>query len=36
MHSNAIAEVLDEEPEVSRFYAELVPIHITPDEFWAR
>ncbi len=35
-HANEIAEVLDEEPEVSRFYAELVPIQITPDEFWAR
>jgi hypothetical protein len=31
-----IADVLDEQPEVSRFYAELVPIKITPDEFWSR
>jgi hypothetical protein len=27
---------LDEEPEVSRFYAELVPTHIAPEEFWSR
>jgi hypothetical protein len=31
-----IAQVLDEEPEVSRFYAELVPVEISPEEFWAR
>ena len=31
-----IAEVFDEYPEVSRFYAELVPIKITPEEFWSR
>lgn len=31
-----IADVLDSEPEVSRFYAELVPTQISPDEFWAR
>lgn len=31
-----IATVLDEEPEVSRFYAELVPIEILPEEFWSR
>jgi hypothetical protein len=31
-----IASVLDEEPEVSRFYAELVPIKLTPEEFWSR
>lgn len=35
-HSKEIADVLDEEPEVSRFYAELVPVQISPDEFWAR
>ncbi len=27
---------MDEEPEVSRFYAELVPTHISPEEFWSR
>ncbi len=27
---------MDEEPEVSRFYAELVPVHISPEEFWSR
>lgn len=27
---------MDEEPEVSRFYAELVPLQIPPEEFWAR
>jgi hypothetical protein len=31
-----ISEVLDEEAEVSRFYAELVPAVISPEEFWAR
>jgi len=31
-----IASVLDEEPEISRFYTELVPLTIPPDEFWAR
>lgn len=31
-----IADVLDDEPEVSRFYAELVPIQISPEEFWSR
>mmetsp|Transcript_22583 Transcript_22583/g.50629 ORF Transcript_22583/g.50629 Transcript_22583/m.50629 type:complete len:246 (-) Transcript_22583:2433-3170(-) len=30
-----IAAVLDQEPEVSRFYAELVP-SMTPDEFWSK
>jgi myosin heavy subunit len=35
-YSKQIASVLDEEPEVSRFYAELVPLQIKPDEFWAR
>jgi len=34
--ANDIGTVLDEEPEVSRFYAELVPAQITPEEFWAR
>eukprot|EP00607_Mallomonas_marina_P008644 CAMPEP_0182423648 /NCGR_PEP_ID=MMETSP1167-20130531/9718_1 /TAXON_ID=2988 /ORGANISM="Mallomonas Sp, Strain CCMP3275" /LENGTH=517 /DNA_ID=CAMNT_0024602825 /DNA_START=34 /DNA_END=1587 /DNA_ORIENTATION=+ len=31
-----IAQVLDQEMDVSRFYADLVPINITADEFWAR
>mmetsp|Transcript_54395 Transcript_54395/g.94960 ORF Transcript_54395/g.94960 Transcript_54395/m.94960 type:complete len:457 (-) Transcript_54395:202-1572(-) len=31
-----IARVLDEESEVSRFYAELVPISMSPEEFWGR
>ena len=36
--SNAteIAAVLDAEPDVSRYYAELVPISITPEQFWSR
>jgi BSD domain len=28
--------ILDEEVDVSRYYAELVPVKITPDEFWSR
>lgn len=28
--------MLDQEPEVSRFYAELVPVKLTPEEFWSR
>eukprot|EP00981_Chlorochromonas_danica_P001838 scaffold386_cov174-Ochromonas_danica.AAC.12 len=35
-YGDKIAEVLDVEPEVSRFYAELVPLQISPEEFWAR
>lgn len=35
-YAKEIAQVLDEETEVSRFYAELVPIEISPEEFWAR
>ena len=31
-----IAQLLDDEPDVSRFYAELVPIKISPELFWAR
>jgi len=31
-----IASILDEEPDVARFYAELVPVTITPVVFWAR
>lgn len=35
-YGDKIAEVLDIEPEVSRFYAELVPLQLSPEEFWAR
>ena len=35
-YANEIAEILDEEVDVSRYYADLVPVHLTPDEFWAR
>jgi hypothetical protein len=35
-HAKEISDVLDQEPEVSRFYAELVPVEISPEEFWAR
>lgn len=35
-YAQEIAQVLDIEPEVSRFYAELVPLEIPPEEFWAR
>lgn len=35
-YAGEIASTLDIEPEVSRFYAELVPIKISPEEFWAR
>lgn len=31
-----IAQLLDDEPDVSRHYAELVPIQISPELFWAR
>lgn len=31
-----IAQVLDQEPDVSRFYADLVPNSISAEEFWAR
>ena len=31
-----IGELLDVEPDVSRYYAELVPIQMTPETFWAR
>lgn len=31
-----IAQLLDDEPDVSRYYAELVPAQISPDLFWAR
>lgn len=35
-HAKDIVDILDIEPDVSRFYAELVPISISPEEFWAR
>ena len=35
-HAKDIAATLDAEPEVSRFYAELVPLKLTPEVFWAR
>jgi len=31
-----IAQLLDDEPDVSRYYAELVPAQISPELFWAR
>ena len=31
-----IAELLDAEVDVSRYYAELVPAQVKPEEFWAR
>lgn len=34
--ASEIARVLDEESEVSRFYAELVPVSMSPEEFWGR
>lgn len=36
MYGNEIAKLLDDEPDVSRYYAELVPKELTPDEFWSR
>ena len=35
-HSADIGAVLDLEPDVSRYYAELVPVSIKPEQFWAR
>ena len=35
-YAGDIATILDEEVDVSRYYAELVPITINPDEFWSR
>lgn len=34
--SAEIAKILDEEMDVARFYAELVPIELQPEEFWGR
>lgn len=31
-----IAELLDAEADVSRYYAELVPSQVKPEDFWAR
>jgi hypothetical protein len=31
-----IAAVLDAEPDVSRYYTELVPAKLQPEEFWGR
>lgn len=36
MEATSIANLLDEEPDVSRYYAELVPARISPEEFWSR
>lgn len=38
LSSNAseIANILDVEPDVSRYYAELVPAQLNPEEFWGR
>ncbi len=36
MYGNEIAKLLDDEPDVSRYYAELVPKELKPDEFWSR
>ena len=35
-HGAEIAELLDAEVDVSRYYAELVPAQIRPEDFWAR
>ena len=35
-YAGEIAETLDEELDVARFYAELVPIKLTPEQFWSR
>ncbi len=34
--ASQVAELLDEEPDVSRHYTALVPVSITPEEFWSR
>jgi hypothetical protein len=31
-----IGRVLDEEPDAARFYAELVPVAVSAEEFWGR
>ena len=36
VYATEIGEILDQEVDVSRYYAELVPLQITPNEFWAR
>ena len=35
-YTSDIVELLDEEPDISRHYAELVPIKMVPEEFWSR
>ena len=35
-HGMEIGELLDAEVDVSRYYAELVPAQIRPEDFWAR
>lgn len=35
-HAAEISSILDEEQDVARYYTELVPIQIRPEEFWAR
>ena len=35
-HGKDIAELLDSEIDVSRYYAELVPAQISAEDFWAR
>ena len=34
--ASEIAELLDEEVDVPRYYAELVPAQVKPEEFWSR
>jgi len=34
--ASEVAELLDEEPDIARYYAELIPSILTPLEFWAR
>lgn len=36
MCGNDVAKLLDDEPDVSRYYTELVPSQLKPDEFWSR
>lgn len=35
-YAGEIAQLLDDEPDVARYYAELVPVQISPEQFWAR
>jgi len=36
MYGAEVAKLLDDEPDVSRYYAELVPNELKPEEFWSR